>query len=87
MIMVQGPSRGEMQDGIDDASREPEDEEDHVPDHGQDFPWRALALARAQAQAPRGRQHTARCHPLANLKTALLVRRASISLRVCVRDA
>jgi len=41
-----------MQDGIDDASREPKDEEDHVPDHSQALPWRALALARAQAQAP-----------------------------------
>ncbi len=76
-----------MQDGIDDASREPEDEEGHVPDHGQALPWRALVLARAQAQAPRGGQRTARCHPLANLETALLVRRPSVSLRVCVCDA
>jgi len=87
MVMVQGPSCGEMQDGIDDASREPEDEEDHVPDHGQALPWWALALARAQAQAPRGGQRTARCHPLANLETVLLVHHPSVSLRVCVCDA
>ena len=82
MVMVQGPSHGKC---IDDANREPKDEEDHVPDHGQDLPWRALD--QAQAQALRGRQRAMRHHPLANLEMVLLVRRVSVSLRICVRDA
>ena len=77
--MVQSPSRSEMQDGINDANREPEGEEDLLLDHSQDLPWQALA----QAQAMQGGQRAAGCHPLAILEKALLARRASVGLRVC----
>lgn len=73
-------SCGEMQDGKDDAKREPEDKEDPAADHDQDIPRRALT------RAPRGCWRAACRNPLANLDKTLLVHGASVGLRICVRD-
>ena len=83
IALVQNPSQGKMQGDINAANREPEDEEDHAADHGQDVPWWALV----QAQVLRGGWRAACRYPLTNLENALLVRHASVGLRIGASNA